>query len=116
MRHANRTTKLGREKNQRHALIRSLARSLIERGRITTTTVKAKTLRPVIERLVTHARRDTVASRRLVTARLGAGRAVTKLFTDVAPRYATRPGGYTRIVKLAPRRSDNSSMALIEFV
>ncbi len=96
--------------------MRGLAKSLIMHERISTTEAKAKELRPMIERLVTHARRDTVASRRLVAARLGGdGVAVKKLFTAIAPRYKERAGGYVRIVKRAPSPNGRRT-AYIAFV
>lgn len=92
-------------------------RSLIIHERISTTEAKAKELRPVIEKLVSHARKDTVASRRLVAARLGNDdESVTKLFAAIAPRYAERPGGYTRIVKRTATASDGRKQAYIAFV
>lgn len=117
MRHHNRNKKFGRERNVRNALMRSLARNLINEERITTTETKAKALRPFVERLVTAGRADTVAARRLVAARLG-GRApeAKKLVSEIAPRFKERPGGYTRIIKVAPRISDGAKMAVIEFV
>ena len=97
--------------------MRSLMRSLIIHERIATTEAKAKELRPIIEKLVTQARVDTVASRRLVASRLGNDAASTaKLFTAIAPRYAERPGGYTRIVKRAPSSTDARKEAYIAFV
>jgi len=116
MRHASNVRKFGREKNQRHALMRSLARNLIRDGRIRTTEAKAKELRPYIEKLVTKARTVTVASRRLVDSRLMGVTETKKLFDVIAPKYAKRAGGYTRIVKLPNRDLDGSKMALIEFV
>ncbi len=116
MRHHNANRKLGRERNQRLALLRSLAESLIEKGRIRTTEAKAKELRPFVEKLVTTARRGDLASKRLVIARLGTVARAKKLIDDLAPTYVNRAGGYTRIVKLPPRRSDGSKMAVIEFV
>ncbi len=117
MNHHNRNRKFGREAGQRRALLRSLATSLILRGNITTTTAKAKELRPIVERLVTKSKKDTLAARRNVIAFLGnAEKPGKKLFTDIAPRYKTRAGGYLRIVKLAPRKGDGSPRARIEFV
>lgn len=117
MRHHNKNRKFGRPKNQRTALIQGLALSLIKRGQIRTTLAKAKELRPFVEKLVTRAKSDTLASRRLIIARLGNQPTMTaKLFKDVAPKYKERPGGYTRIMKIAPRKSDASPMAIIEFV
>lgn len=116
MRHHNSVRKFGREKNQRKALVSSLARNLIRDGRIKTTLAKAKELRPIIEKLVTKAKSSTPASRRLVMSRIKGAPETKKLFDETAPRYATRNGGYTRIIKLANRDLDNSPMALIEFV
>jgi len=101
----------------RVALMRSLARALIIEGRITTTEPKAKALRPFVERLVTIGRNNDVAARRLIAARLG-GRApeAKKVVDEIAPKYASRAGGYTRILKHAPRLSDGAAMATIEFV
>ncbi len=115
MNHQRKNRKLGRERNQRKALLRSLASNLIRDGRIKTTEAKAKELRPFTERLVTHAKKDTLASRRLVTRRLD-GVSSGKLFSVIAPKYKDRQGGYIRIIKLPNRPSDQSKMALIEFV
>ena len=106
-----------RPKNQREALMRSLARSLILHEGISTTEAKAKELRPIIEKLVTSARVDSVANRRLVSSRLGNDdEIVKKMFTEIAPRYATRPGGYTRIVKRAPNAVNARDNAYIAFI
>ncbi len=107
----------GRPSNQRAALLRSLARSLVIEERISTTEAKAKALRPVVERLVTYAKKNTVASRRLAKARLGDDAAVKKLFDAIAPRYADRAGGYTRVTKRALRGSNDArELAYISFV
>lgn len=117
MRHHNANRKFGRETNERRALLRGLAVSLILNGRITTTEAKAKELRPFIEKLVTKGRVGTLASRRDVVSRLGQEGGVAKRLIDaIAPKYTERPGGYTRIIKLAPRPGDASPMAVIEFV
>lgn len=116
MRHHNHNRKFGRERNQRRAFLRSLAVNLIARGKIKTTTARAKELRPLIEKMVTRARTGDLTARRLLLARLGRPEAMRKLITDVAPRYLTRTGGYTRITKLPARLSDGSPQALIEFV
>jgi large subunit ribosomal protein L17 len=116
MRHHSNVRKFGREKNQRHALMRSLARNLIRDTRITTTTAKAKELRPYVEKLVTKAKADTQASRRLITSRIGATAEVKVLFETVAPKYKTRAGGYTRIIKLPNRDLDGAPMSMIEFI
>lgn len=116
MRHGNANRKFGRKTGQRRALLRSLANSLLRDGKIKTTEAKAKELRPFVEKLVTMARRNTLAARRLVIGRLGSENQVGELFGKIAPRYSARPGGYTRITKLAPRRSDSARLAIIEFV
>ena len=116
MRHHNHNRKFGRETNQRRAFLRALALNLIAHGKIKTTVARAKELRPMIEKLVTRARLGDLQARRLLLARLGRLEAVQKLMTDIAPRYQTRAGGYTRITKLSPRLSDGSPQALIEFV
>src|ERR1700744_5362429 len=103
MRHQHKGRSFGRPKAQRTALLRSLARSLILHERISTTEAKAKELRPFIEKIITIGRTDSVANRRLVDADLGGdAEATAKVFTALAPRYTSRPGGYTRIVKRAP--------------
>ncbi len=116
MRHSSNKRKFGREKTQRNALMRSLARNLIRDTRIKTTTAKAKELRPYVEKLVTRAKTATVASRRLINSRLMGDTETKKLFDEIAPKYTTRKGGYIRIVKLPNRDLDGSPMSLIEFV
>jgi large subunit ribosomal protein L17 len=118
MRHHNKIRKFGRVRKQRTALMRSLAIALITHGKIQTTESKAKELRPLVEKLITKARTDSLFSRRFAGKMLG-GRnvsAVSKLFTGIAPGYAERKGGYTRILKLSPRKSDGSKMAVIELI
>ncbi len=106
-----------RPPNQRRALLRSLARSLVMEERIGTTEAKAKALRPFIERMVTYAKLNTLASRRLAVAKLHDEPAVKKLFTTIGPRYAERKGGYTRVVKRTKRGpSDARKLAYIAFV
>lgn len=119
MRHHDRQRKFGRRRDQRRALLRGLAAALIRHGRIRTTEAKAKSLRPLVEKLVSQARRagqPGIAAQRLVLARLGAPLAARKLIQEIAPRYTRRAGGYTRISKLEPRSGDGSPMAIIEFV
>jgi len=116
MKHHAGMRKLGRERNARKALLRSLATNLIRDGRIKTTEAKAKELRPFIERLITHAKKDTISAKRLVASRLGGEAKSKKLFTDIAPKYADRNGGYTRVIKMPTRAGDESRMAFIEFV
>lgn len=116
MKHHKNTSKLGRETSQRTALMRTLAGSLFSREKIKTTEAKAKALRPFAEKVITKAKTDTVANRRLVIEILGSPKSLEKLFKTIGPRYATRPGGYLRIAKLAPRAGDASKMAIIELV
>ncbi len=117
MRHGNNKRKFGREKNERNALINSLASNLIVREKIKTTLPKAKELRPFIEKLVTNAKKGDIATKRLVTSKLSGRKSETKkLFDVIAPRYKGRAGGYTRVLKLGARKSDGAEMATIEFV
>ncbi len=115
MRHRVAGRKFGRNTNQRKALFRNLAVSLILHERITTTEAKAKTIRPIVEKLVTMSREDTLHHRRLIMARLNDERATSKLFDIIGPRFDGQPGGYTRIYKLGTRRGDAAPLAMIEF-
>jgi len=115
MRHGNTNRKFGREKNQRVALMKSLAYSLALKGKIKTTEAKAKELRPFMEKLVTLGKKETLASRRLLTSRVGA-EAAKKITNEISPLYKGRAGGYTRITKMVPRKTDGAKMAVIEFV
>jgi large subunit ribosomal protein L17 len=116
MRHHSSVKKFGREKNQRNAMMNSLARNLIRDSRIETTSAKAKALRPFVEKLVTRAKVGTTASRRIIISRLQGITETKKLFDTLAPKYKDRNGGYTRIIKLPNRELDGSAMSLIEFV
>lgn len=116
MRHQVAGKKFGRNSGQRRALFKGLAVSLILNERITTTETKAKTIRPIVEKLVTIARDDTEHHRRLVMARLGNQLATDKLFEVISPRYDGQAGGYTRIYKLGVRRGDAAPISMIEFV
>lgn len=116
MRHQNRGRKLGRDSAHRKALFANLTIELIEHGRIKTTVTKAKEMRPVAERMITLAKRNDLHARRQAKAFLRSRTAVHALFADVAPRFAGRDGGYTRIVKLGPRQGDGAEMAYIELV
>src|SRR3989338_4078916 len=111
MRHHNTVRKFGRPARQRSALLRSLARSLILKGRITTTEDKAKELRPFVEKLVSKAREGSLSARRIASGRLGDDKAGKKLLSDVAPKYKERRGGYLRIMKIPKRQGDNASQA-----
>ncbi len=97
-------------------LLTNLARQLFEHGRITTTEAKARRLRPVAERLITKAKKGDLHNRRLVLKTFNNRDDVYRLFSEIAPRYENRPGGYTRITKIGPRRGDNAPMAVIELV
>ncbi|MDP9363153.1 MAG: 50S ribosomal protein L17 [Chloroflexota bacterium] len=116
MRHQKAGRKFGRNPAQRRALLRQLSISMILHERITTTEAKAKTLRPVVEKLITLAREDSPHHRKLVMSKIDHPLATAKLFEVIAPRYDVAPGGYTRISKLGPRRGDAAPMALIELV
>ena len=115
MRHGMVNRKLGRTSAHRNALFRNQLASLIDRERIITTLPKAKELRPQIERLITLARTDSVHNRRQAV-RVVDETMVAKLFDTLGPRFADRPGGYTRIIKLGPRRGDAAEVAILEFV
>lgn len=116
MRHRRAGRKFGRNTNQRKALFRGLASSLILHERVTTTEAKAKNIRPYVEKLVSLAREDTEHHRRLVMARLGSKPATEKLFEVISPRFDGQSGGYTRIYRMGDRKGDAAPMALIEFV
>jgi len=117
MRHHNSKRKFGREKNERKALLNSLALNLIIREKIKTTEPKAKELKPFIEKLVTRAKKGDLATRRTVISKLSnRSREVKKLFEVIAPKYTDKKGGYTRVLKLGARKSDGAKMAIIEFV
>ena len=116
MRHGLKLRKLNRTSSHRLAMLRNMMNSLIEHEAIKTTVPKAKELRKVIEPMITLAKKDTVPNKRLAFNRLRNRDSVTKLFSDLGPRFATRPGGYTRILKMGFRDGDNAPMALIELV
>ena len=113
-RHAGR--QLRRTSEQRLALLRNLATSLIENGSIETTEAKAKELRPFVERLITKARSGTLHDRRLAGRHIQKREAADKLFQELGPRFAARPGGYTRILKTRHRKGDGAELARIELV
>ena len=116
MRHQRTGKKLGRDSAHRRALYASLAGALIEHGRIKTTVTKAKAVKPIAEKMITLGRRGDLHARRQATAFLGSKEIVHRLFTDVAPKFTDRPGGYARIVKLGPRVGDSAEMAYLELV
>lgn len=115
MRHHNANRKFGRERNQRVALMRSLAYSLTLSGKIKTTEPKAKELRPYMEKLITLGKKQTLASRRALESKVGP-KAAKKIASELASTYKARAGGYTRVVKMGQRVTDGSHMAIIEFV
>ena len=117
MRHQKQRHKLSRDSAHRKALLMNLSKEVIDHERIETTTAKAKAVKPEVERLITLAKRGDLHARRQALSALGQDKfAVYKLFEEIAPRYAERPGGYTRILKLGPRKSDATEMALLELV
>ena len=116
MRHNAGYRKLGRTKEHRKALLRNLATDLFRHERLTTTLPKAKELRPYAEKLITMARRDDLHSRRMVLGLIHDKAVVKKLFDTLGPRFTSRPGGYSRILKLEPRPGDGADMAILELV
>jgi len=116
MRHRVEGRKFGRETDQRRLMMNNLVKSMIEHGQITTTLAKAKEMRRYVERVVTYGKNDTVHSRRLAYKVLGDRTLVKKLFTEIAPAFQDRNGGYTRIIKAGYRRGDSAPMAVIQFV
>ncbi len=115
MRHHSKIKKFGRERNQRHALMRSLVESLVRDEKITTTEVKAKAIRPMVERLITNGKKQTLAARRDIAKTIG-DTSAGKIIKTLSPKYADRKGGYTRITKLVRRANDGATQAVIEFV
>jgi large subunit ribosomal protein L17 len=117
MRHRRKKGKLSRDAAHRRSLVRTMSKQLIEHERIRTTQPKAKALKPEFEKLITLAKRGDLHARRQALSELNQDKfAVHKLFEEIAPRYANRAGGYTRIVKLGPRRSDSAEMVFLELV
>jgi large subunit ribosomal protein L17 len=116
MRHGAGHKKLNRTASHRQAMFANMAASLIKHEQIVTTLPKAKALRPVVERLVTLAKKGDLASRRLVVSRMRDETQAKKLFDTLAPRYKARAGGYTRVLKAGFRHGDNAPLAVIEFV
>jgi len=117
MRHQRKRHTLSRDSAHRKALLANLSKELIEHERIETTVAKAKAVKPEVEKLITLARRGDLHARRQALAALGQDKFIVyKLFEEIAPRYTERPGGYTRILKLGPRKSDATEMALLELV
>ena len=110
------TRKLGRATDHRIATLRNLVTSLLENGRIETTVAKAKEVRCMAEKMITLGKTNTLHTRRQALAYITKEDVVTKVFTEIAPKYSERNGGYTRIIKIGPRRGDAAEMAIIELV
>ena len=117
MRHQRQRYQLSRTASHRKALLMNLSKEVIQHERIQTTEAKAKAVKPEVEKLITLAKRGDLHARRQALSALGQDKfSVYKLFEEIAPRYSERPGGYTRILKLGPRRSDSTEMVLLELV
>lgn len=116
MRHGDKVNNLGRKAGHRQALLKNLAKALIEHKRINTTLAKAKSLRQYIEPLVTKSKDNTTSSRRSVFSYLQSKEAIKELFDEIAPKVGTRPGGYVRVIRTGFRQGDSAETALIEFV
>ena len=116
MRHRAKGRQLSRTSSPRRALLNNMATSLFEHGRVVTTEAKAKELRPFAEKLITLARRGDLHARRLVERRIKSRETLARLFSEIGPRFAARPGGYTRILKLGHRDGDGADIARIELL
>jgi len=116
MRHRAKGRQLSRTSSHRRALLNNMATSLFEHGRVITTEAKAKELRPFAEKLITLARRGDLHARRLVQRRIKDRETLSRLFSEIGPRFAARPGGYTRILKLGHREGDGADVARIELL
>jgi large subunit ribosomal protein L17 len=116
MRHRNAGFKLGRNTSHRRAMLRNLVTSIILMDRVETTITKCKATRPIVEKMITLGKRGTVHARRQALAYMMTPESVDRLFNVVAPRYTTRPGGYSRIVRTGPRKGDAAEMAFIELL
>ena len=116
MRHLRSGSKLGKQPAHRRAVLRNLVTNLIEKERIHTTILRAKAARPIAEKMITLGKRDSLHARRQAAAFLMTPGATTKLFADLAPRFAERPGGYTRIIRTGWRIGDGAELAILEFI
>jgi len=116
MRHLKSGSKLGRNPWHRRATLRNLVTNLFQHGRITTTLTRAKAARPVAEKMITLGKRDTLQSRRQAASYLMTPETTQKLFSEIAPKFADRPGGYTRIIAAGHRVGDNAKVAILELV
>ena len=116
MRHRNEGRKLSRNTSHRRALLRNLVTALLEHGRLMTTLPKAKEVRPLAERMITLGKRDNLQARRMVHSYLLKDETARKVFTTIAPKFADRKGGYSRIIKLGNRKGDGADLAIIELL
>lgn len=116
MRHRKKVAKLGRKPDARKRMLRNLITSLVMEERVRTSLVRAKAVRSAAEKIITRGRKDTVHARRLVAGSVYGSAAVQKIFNELGPRYADRPGGYTRILKLGPRKGDAAEEVILELV
>lgn len=116
MRHLVKKKKLGRDTSHRRALLRNLVTSFLEKERIRTTLAKAKATRPLAEKMITLAKKDTLHAKRQALSFIYKKPVVKKLFEELGPRFSERPGGYTRIVKTGPRAGDGADMAILELI
>jgi large subunit ribosomal protein L17 len=116
MRHLNSGSKLGRDPRHRRATLRNLVTNLLEHGRITTTLTRAKATRPIAEKMITLGKRDTLQARRLAAAYIMTPQVTQKLFSEIAPKFADRAGGYTRIIAAGVRVGDGAKVAILELV
>lgn len=116
MRHQKKGRKLGTDASHTDAMLKNLATALLTNERIKTTEARAKEVRPLVEKIITWGKKGDIHSRRLAMAQLGDKELVHKLFADVAPRFESREGGYTRILKLGPRKGDAAPMVMMELV
>ena len=116
MRHLRSGSKLGKQPAHRRAVLRNLVTNLVEKERIHTTILRAKAARPIAEKMITLGKRDSLHARRQAAAFLMTPGATQKLFTDLAPRFAERPGGYTRIIRTGWRIGDGAELAILEFI
>ncbi len=116
MRHLVKKKKLGRNTAQRRALLRNLVTSFLEKERMRTTLAKAKAAKPLAEKMITLAKKDTLNAKRQALSYIYKKPVVKKLFEELGPRFSERPGGYTRIVKIGPRAGDGAEMAILELV
>jgi len=110
------TRKLGRPTDQRRAMLRSLVTNVLEHGKIETTEMRAKEARCLVDKMITYGKTNTLHSRRMALSFITKEDVVTKLFEDIAPKYTERQGGYTRVIKMEPRRGDGAPMAVLELV